>query len=98
MPVDAPSPFAAASSAGLGEAYDAGSFSTAQSETAAPPSYTPGALITLDQLAPEVVDVIVRRVVEQMSERVVQEVAWEVVPALAERMIKRRLETDDGGL
>jgi CheY-like chemotaxis protein len=48
--------------------------------------------ITLDQLAPEVIDAIARRAVEQLSEKVVQEIAWEVVPQLAELLIKRRLE------
>ncbi len=57
-----------------------------------------GGQITLDQLAPEVIEAIARRVVEQLSERAVQEIAWEVVPALAERIIKRRLETDEPGL
>ena len=44
------------------------------------------------QLSPEVIDTIARRAVELMSERAVQEIAWEVVPALAERLIKERLD------
>lgn len=48
--------------------------------------------LTVDQLSPEVIDAIARRVVEQMSERAVQEIAWEVVPQLADLMIKRKLE------
>lgn len=48
--------------------------------------------VTLDQLSPEVIDAIARRVVEQMSEKAVQEIAWEVVPQLADLMIKRKLE------
>jgi len=48
--------------------------------------------ITLDQLAPEVIDAIARRAIEVLSEKVVQEIAWEVVPQLAELLIKRRLE------
>jgi CheY-like chemotaxis protein len=44
------------------------------------------------QLSPEMIDAIARRVVEQMSEKVVQEIAWEVVPQLAELLIKRQLE------
>jgi CheY-like chemotaxis protein len=47
--------------------------------------------ITLDQLAPEVIEAIARRAVEQLSERAVQEIAWEVVPQLAELLIKRQL-------
>lgn len=97
MPVDAPSPFAAESNVSFDETRDASSHSLTGLEGVAPQIQT-GALVTLDQLAPDAIEEIVRRVVEQMSERVVQEVAWEVVPALAERMIKRRLETDDGGL
>ena len=48
--------------------------------------------ITLDQLAPEVIDAIARRAVEMLSEKAVQEIAWEVVPELSELMIKRQLE------
>jgi hypothetical protein len=48
--------------------------------------------ISMEQLPPELIDAIARRVVEQMSERVVQEIAWEVVPQLAELLIMRRLE------
>ena len=48
--------------------------------------------ITLEQLAPEVIDAIARRAAEQLSEKAVQEIAWEVVPQLAELLIKRKLE------
>ena len=48
--------------------------------------------ITLEQLAPEVIEAIARRAVELLSERVVEQIAWEVVPDLAELLIKRRLE------
>ena len=51
-----------------------------------------GQQITLEQLSPEVIDAVARRVVVQLSEKVVQEIAWEVVPDLAERLIKRHLE------
>lgn len=44
------------------------------------------------QLSPETIEAIARRAVELMSERAVQEIAWEVVPALAERLIRQRLE------
>ncbi|MDQ3650667.1 MAG: response regulator [Acidobacteriota bacterium] len=54
--------------------------------------------IRLEQLSPEVIDAIARRVVELMSDRVVREVAWDVVPELAERLIKRRLNEDGGGM
>lgn len=47
-----------------------------------------------NQLPPEAIDAIARRVVERISERVVQEIAWEVVPQLAELMIKRQLEEE----
>jgi len=48
--------------------------------------------ITADELSPEAIDAIARRVVEQLSEKVVAEIAWEVVPQLSELLIKRRLE------
>jgi len=47
---------------------------------------------TADQLTPEMIDAIARRVVEMMSDKVVREVAWEVVPDLAELIIKQQLE------
>jgi CheY-like chemotaxis protein len=45
-----------------------------------------------DQLSPEGIDAIARRVVELMSDKVVREIAWEVVPELSELLIKQRLE------
>jgi CheY-like chemotaxis protein len=45
-----------------------------------------------DQLSPEAIDAIARRVVELMSDKVVREIAWEVVPDLAELLIKQKLE------
>jgi CheY-like chemotaxis protein len=45
-----------------------------------------------DQLPPEAIDAIARRVVEMMSDKVVREIAWEVVPELAELLIKQKLE------
>ena len=53
-----------------------------------------GGQVGLDQLSPEVIDAIARRVVEQLSERVVQDIAWEIVPELAERLIKQRLDEE----
>ena len=47
-----------------------------------------------DQLSPEAIETIARRVVELMSDKVVREVAWEVVPELAELLIKQKLEED----
>jgi CheY-like chemotaxis protein len=47
-----------------------------------------------DQLSPEAVERIARRVVEMMSDKVVREIAWEVVPELAELLIKQRLDED----
>ena len=52
----------------------------------------PATSINPDQLSPEMIDAIARRVVEMMSDKVVREIAWEVVPDLAELMIKRQLE------
>jgi len=48
--------------------------------------------VSADQLSPEMIDVIARRVVEMMSDKVVREIAWEVVPDLAELLIKKQLE------
>jgi CheY-like chemotaxis protein len=61
----------------------------------APAVSAPAGLITIEQLAPEVIDAIARRAVEQLSERAVQEIAWEVVPQLADLMIKRKLEEQE---
>jgi CheY-like chemotaxis protein len=45
-----------------------------------------------NQLSPEMIDAIARRVVEQLTDNAVREIAWEVVPQLAELYIKRQLE------
>ena len=58
----------------------------------APVASAPAASITADQLTPEMIDAIARRVVEMMSDKVVREIAWEVVPDLAELLIKKQLE------
>ncbi|MGI8656547.1 MAG: response regulator [Pyrinomonadaceae bacterium] len=50
--------------------------------------------ISAQQLSPEIIEQIARRVVEHLSEKVLREIAWEVVPQLAELMIKRRLEEE----
>jgi len=47
--------------------------------------------LSLENLSPEVIDAIARRVVEQMSAKAVEEIAWEVVPQLADLMIKKKL-------
>lgn len=47
-----------------------------------------------DQLSPEMIDAVARRVVEMMSDKVVREIAWEVVPDLAELLIRKKLEED----
>lgn len=48
--------------------------------------------IGVEQLSPEAIDAIARRVVEQLSTKVIEQIAWEVVPQLSELLIKRRLE------
>ena len=48
--------------------------------------------VNADNLSPEMIDAIARRVVEMMSDKVVREIAWEVVPDLAELLIQRKLE------
>ena len=50
------------------------------------------AALNPNQLSPETIDAIARRVVEMMSEKVVREIAWEVVPDLSELLIKKQLE------
>jgi len=80
---------------GVGATLPAGAAALLSADSAPAPGMSPAGLITLDQLAPEVVDAIARRVVEQMSEKAVQEIAWEVVPQLSELMIKRRLEEEE---
>lgn len=55
-----------------------------------------GGRITLDQLAPEVIDAIARRAVEHLSHKVVEDIAWEVVPELSELLIKHQLEKTKG--
>lgn len=64
---------------------------SAQAEPLASPSVENAA----QQLSPEVIDQIARRVVEHLSDNVVREIAWEVVPELAELIIKRRLEEEN---
>jgi CheY-like chemotaxis protein len=56
------------------------------------PAATPSTGLSADQLTPEMIDAIARRVVEMMSDKVVREIAWEVVPDLAELLIKQQLE------
>ena len=46
----------------------------------------------VDNLSPEAMEAIARRVVELLSDKVVREIAWDVVPELAELLIKRQLE------
>ncbi|HEV7889795.1 MAG TPA: response regulator [Pyrinomonadaceae bacterium] len=50
--------------------------------------------VRADQLSPEMIDAVARRVVEMMSDKVVREIAWEVVPDLAELLIRQKLEED----
>jgi len=56
------------------------------------PAAAPSTNLSADQLTPEMIDAIARRVVEMMSDKVVREIAWEVVPDLAELLIKQQLE------
>ena len=56
------------------------------------PVAAPATSLSADQLTPEMIDAIARRVVEMMSDKVVREIAWEVVPDLAELLIKQQLE------
>jgi CheY-like chemotaxis protein len=47
---------------------------------------------SVDNVSPEAIEAIARRVVELLSDKVVREIAWDVVPELAELLIKRQLE------
>jgi CheY-like chemotaxis protein len=88
----------------LAETLPSDSTTTTQSEStglhaeAAPASEstqpTSAGQIGLEQLSPEAIDAIARRVVEQLSTKVIEQIAWEVVPPLAELLIKRRLEEE----
>ena len=46
----------------------------------------------INQISPEVIDAIARRVVELMSTSVIEQIAWEVVPQLSEALIKNQLQ------
>lgn len=48
--------------------------------------------LSAEQLSPEIIDAIARRVAEHLSTRAIEDVAWEVVPQLAELLIKQQLE------
>ena len=48
----------------------------------------------IPELSPEVIEVIVRRVVERLSDRAVREVAQEAVPRIAEKLMREALEED----
>lgn len=89
--VEAEAAVAAADHAGLAEPVSE-RVELVPGEPAATAPSTAVGQITLEQLAPEVIEAIARRAVAQLSERAVQEIAWEVVPQLAELLIKRRLE------
>ena len=45
-----------------------------------------------EEVSPEMVADVTRKVVERLSERAVREIAWEVVPELAELIIKKLVE------
>ena len=66
--------------------------SVAEEAPTGPLAYPPGAALTQQELSPEVINAIARRVIEQMSEKVVREIAWEVVPELSELLIRKKLE------
>jgi CheY-like chemotaxis protein len=90
--VEAEAAVSATDQAGLAEPVsEQVEVSLGEPAAAAPPAPL-GGQITLEQLAPEVIEAIARRAVAQLSEKAVQEIAWEVVPQLAELLIKRRLE------
>jgi CheY-like chemotaxis protein len=46
----------------------------------------------INQISPEVIDAIARRVVELLSTSVIEQIAWEVVPQLSETLIKNQLQ------
>jgi CheY-like chemotaxis protein len=65
---------------------------TAEDAAAGSLTSSPGTGFTQQELSPEVIDAIARRVIEQMSDKVIREIAWEVVPELSELMIKKKLD------
>lgn len=76
------------------EAVSAQGIATGTPEAApvSEPPYAQPGQIGLDQLSPEAIEAIARRVIEQLSAKVIEQIAWEVVPQLSELIIKRRLE------
>lgn len=66
--------------------------SSAAAAASSSPQQTGAGAITADQLSPEVIEAIAKRVVEHLSTKVIEEIAWDVVPQLAELMVKRQLD------
>lgn len=66
--------------------------SEAQDAPTAPLADPSEARLSQQELSPEAINAIARRVIEEMSDKVVREIAWEVVPELSELMIKKKLE------
>jgi CheY-like chemotaxis protein len=52
----------------------------------------PVVIHNVNQISPEVIEAIARRVVELMSTSVIEQIAWEVVPQLSEALIKNQLQ------
>ena len=66
--------------------------SAAEEAATGPLAYPPGVNFGQQELSPEAINAIARRVIEQMSDKVVREIAWEVVPELSELMIRKKLD------
>jgi len=66
--------------------------SAAEEAATGPLAYPPGVNLGQQELSPEAINAIARRVIEQMSDKVVREIAWEVVPELSELMIRKKLD------
>jgi len=66
----------------------------AENAPTGPLVYPPGMGLTPNELSPDAINAIARRVIELMSDQVVREIAWQVVPELSELMIRKKLEQE----
>ena len=91
QPVEVEEPAVAEAEPRLASESEAQS-SEAEEAPTGPLAYPPGAMFGQQELSPDAINAIARRVIEQMSDKVVREIAWEVVPELSELMIKKKLD------
>jgi hypothetical protein len=46
---------------------------------------------TADDISPEFVDAVARKVIEKISENVIRQLAWQVVPQIAESVLREKM-------